>query len=134
MINGESRFTSNKKVALFYGPMLWSKGDNSVIMTRLELERTLLSNSESSSASIVPRFSCGNVLRSRSLSSVPRLRLWYTRRARVVSMDAPGHSSGGLRGGDVIEAICSGVWGIDQGSFHLTDDEDWCHGEEDPWT
>jgi hypothetical protein len=39
--------------------------------------------------------------------------------------------------------MCSwvwGCWGIDQGSFHLTDDEayeDWCYGDEadeDPWT
>lgn len=29
--------------------------------------------------------------------------------------------------GDVVEAMCSGVWGIDdQGSFRLTDDEDRC--------
>jgi hypothetical protein len=48
-------------------------------------------------------------------------------------MYSPAHGSG-LRGGDVIEAVCSGVWGIDQGSFHLTDDEDWCYGDEDPWT
>jgi len=26
--------------------------------------------------------------------------------------------------GGVVEAMCSGVWGIDQGSFHLTADVD----------
>ena len=26
--------------------------------------------------------------------------------------------------GDVVEAMCSGVWGIDQGSFRLADDVD----------
>jgi hypothetical protein len=44
-------------------------------------------------------------------------------------MDSPGRGSG-LGGGmlvdDVVEAMCSGVWGIDQGSFRLTDDEDRC--------
>ena len=76
-----------------------------------------LSNSESSSASIVPRCSCANVPRSKSFSSVPRLRLWYTRRARVVSIDSPGRGSGLGGGGpfafafvgDVVEAMCSGV-------------------------
>ena len=99
-------------------------------MTRtLETNERTLSNSESSSASIVPRFSCANVLRSKSFSSVPRLRLWYTRRARVVSMDSPGRGSGfggDVFAGDVVEAMCSGVWGIvDHGSsFRLTDEEE----------
>jgi hypothetical protein len=39
---------------------------------------------------------------------------------------APGRGSGvrgGVFAGDVVEAICSLVWDIDdQGSFHLTDD------------
>jgi hypothetical protein len=28
--------------------------------------------------------------------------------------------------GDAVEAMCSGVWGIDQGSFRLMADEDRC--------
>jgi hypothetical protein len=28
--------------------------------------------------------------------------------------------------GDAVDAMCSGVWGNDQGSFRLTDDEDRC--------
>ena len=43
-------------------------------------------------------------------------------------MDSPGRGSGlggGVFAGDVVEAMCSGVWGIDdQGSFRLMDDED----------
>ena len=42
----------------------------------------------------VPRCSCANVLRSKSFSSVLRLQLWYTRRARVLSMDSLGQGSG----------------------------------------
>jgi hypothetical protein len=60
---------------------------------------------------------------------VPRLRLWYIRRARVVSMGSPGRGSGlggGVSAGDVVDAMCSGVLGIDQGSFGLTADEDRC--------
>jgi hypothetical protein len=52
-----------------------------------------MSNSESSSVSIVPRCSCANVLRSKLFSSVPRLRLWYMRRARFVSKDSPGRGT-----------------------------------------
>ena len=41
-------------------------------------------------------------------------------------MDSPERGSGsggGMFAGDVVEAMCSGVWGIDdQGSFRLTDD------------
>jgi hypothetical protein len=37
--------------------------------------------------------------------------------------ESPGHGSGL---GDAVEAMCSGVWGIDQASFRLTDDEDGC--------
>src|SRR5579863_4111943 len=88
-----------------------------------------LSNSESSSASIAPRCSCANVLRRMSLSSVPRLRLWYTRRARVVSMVSPGRGrgwGGGRSAGDAVEAMCSGVCGIGQGSFSVAGDEDRC--------
>jgi hypothetical protein len=95
---------------------------------RRVVQRTL-SNSERVSASIAPRCSCANVLRRRSLSSVPRLRLWYMRRARVVSMGSPGRGSGlggGVSAGDAVDAMCSGVWGIDQGSFHFTADEDRC--------
>ena len=48
-------------------------------------------------------------------------------------MDSPGRDSGlggGVFAGDVVEAICSGVWGIDdQGSFRFTDDEDRCVAE-----
>jgi hypothetical protein len=50
----------------------------------------------------VPRCSCANVLRSKSFSSVLRLRLWYTRRARVLSMDSLGQGSG--LGGSVLRA------------------------------
>lgn len=42
-------------------------------------------------------------------------------------MDSPGRGNGlggGVFAGDVVEAMCSGVWGIDQGSFHLADDVD----------
>ena len=54
------------------------------------------------------------------------------RRACIVSMDSPGRGSGlggGAFAGDVVEAICSGVWGIDdQRSFRLTNDV-----ERGPW-
>ena len=51
------------------------------------------------------------------------------RRARVVSMGSPGRGSGsggGVSAGNVVDAMCSGVWVIDQGSFRLTADEDRC--------
>jgi len=95
-----------------------------------------LSNSESSSASIAPRCSFANVLRRRSLSSVPRLRLWYTSRARVVSTVSPGRGSGsggGRSAGDAVEAMCSGVWGIGHGSLSVTVEEDRCLVEITLW-
>jgi hypothetical protein len=51
------------------------------------------------------------------------------RRARVVSMGSPWRGKGlggGVFAGDVVDAMCSGVWGIDQGSFRLTTDGDRC--------
>ena len=67
---------------------------------------------------------------------MPRLRLWYMRRARVVSMGSPGRGSGlggGVSAGEVVDAMCSGVWGNDQGSFRLRADEDRCLVEMTRW-
>jgi hypothetical protein len=56
--------------------------------------RLTLSNSRSSPSSIFRISSLANVLMSRSLSSVPRLRVWYTSRARSVSTLSPARERG----------------------------------------
>jgi hypothetical protein len=64
------------------------------------------------------------VLSIKSLSSVPRLRDWYTSRARIVDTVSFGRGSGGSRGGlsdwDAVEDRCSGVCGRGQGSARMT--------------
>ena len=38
-----------------------------------------------------------------------------------------------MSAGDVVDAMCSGVWGSDQGSFRLTVEEDRCLVERTRW-
>lgn len=50
---------------------------------------------------------------------MPRFRLWYTSRARIVSTPSPGRGSGdggGASGPDVVFSRCSGVFGSSHGS------------------
>ena len=82
-------------------------------------DRRTLSNSLSSPSLIVPNRSAANVLSSKSDSSVPRFRLWYTKRARIRSTVSPWRSRGsgaGASGGEVVFATCSGVPGSSHGS------------------
>ena len=54
------------------------------------------------------------VLSRRSLSKVPRLRDWYSKRARMVSMGSLNLGigcGGGMVDGVSVADMCSGVWG-----------------------
>ena len=68
------------------------------------------------------RCSLAKVLMIRSLSSVPRFRVWYVSLARSVSSDSLCLGTGmgfGMLGGIVVPSICCFVCGSDHGSALL---------------
>lgn len=76
-------------------------------------ERTL-SNSFNSASLMPPMCSFANVLMSRSPSSVPRFRVWYTSRARSVSSVSPSRGSGVGYGSSGSERSTSTSWAPDE--------------------
>jgi len=81
-----------------------------------------LSYSFSSSSGIDCSRSFANVLRSKSLSNVPRFRDWYTSRDRRVSTCSPCRGIGvgwGTSAGERVFTSCSGVLGSTHGSLRL---------------
>jgi hypothetical protein len=80
-------------------------------------ERTLtLLYSTSSGPAMVFKWSLAKVLSRRSVSKIPRLRDWYTRRARIVSVVSFGRGRGEGSVVVTVEFRCSGVFGRIQGS------------------